>query len=280
MVACCSNGGNLDGGMKFSMDNAFSSRVSNRRRSGPALPPSQWLRDVIDSALDEAAWDRELDPTPGAISSWSGIEGDLTTYIGPFVQATGANQPVSSATSFVSVDGTGREGATFDGVNDRMTLGTLPAHLPTGANPGQVWFIVEQAALVADTATRTLFAYGGTTSGTYRALERRVVDGVNRLVLTDGAADLVDDQVDFSGVHFIRAWFSGTEWGFDLNGEPAQSGLMVPATGTTIARLGIDTAQAGATWHGQIAQFAFLAGDVSLEDGDAFTDIARYYYRP
>lgn len=264
--------------MKLAIDNTFPARSVVRRRVAPALPASQWLRDVMNASKQEGGWDQEYQSLVGAVSSWPGLKGDLTTEFGPFVQATAANQPVGSASSFTSVDGTAREGITFDGANDCMTLGTLPACLPSGANPGSLWFIVSQDALASDATTRTLFAYGGTTAGTYRAIERRVVDGVNRLAITDGTTSLVDDMVDFSGVHFMRVWFDGTTFGYDLNGDPAGSAALVPATGTTIACLGINTAQNGGTWHGKIAQFALLAGDPTATASP--NGAARYYYRP
>ena len=263
--------------MKFAADGTHAGRSSYRRKSNPSQPPSKWLRDIVNASADEAAWDQDYQSLVGAVSSWTGLKGDLVTDVGPFVQATAGSQPVGSTTSFVNDQGTALEGVTFDGADDFMTLGTLPACLPTGAGAGSLWFIFSQDATADDDTTRTLFAYGGTAAGTYRAIERRVIDGINRLVITDGTTDLINTEVDFSGIHFVRAWFDGTTMGYDLNGDPAGSVALVPATGSTIACLGIDTAQTGGTWNGQIAQFALLAGDPTATAN--MNIISRYYYR-
>lgn len=263
--------------MKLAVDNTLSARSILRRKAPLALPPTQWFRDRMSTTVAEGGWDQEYGVLVGAVSSWEGLKGDLSTTFGPFVQATGSKQPIGSATSFIAVDGSAWEGITFDGVDDCMTLSSLPACLPTGADPGTLWFVVSQDATADDETTRTLFAYGGTTAGTYRAVERRVVDGVNRLAITDGTTSLVDTAVDFSGVHFFRVWFDGTLFGFDLNGTPAASAELVPSTGTTIACVGVNTAEDGGTWKGQIAQFALMSGDPTLPN--SLTTICRYYYR-
>lgn len=196
-----------------------------------------WSADRNDSILRTGG-------TP--IVTWS----DVTRNRYAATQGTSDNRPTYAPTSFNNCPA-----ITFDGSNDELTLGSTP--FPTGANPVEVWAVVEQSALAADSTTRMLFSYGGTGNANRRALLRRVSGGVNRFgadtgdnssaIATDNAA------VDFSGRHCVRAIFGATATSVSVNGGALSTTNVVPATGTTRTRIGANTANTAAVfWNGRI----------------------------
>ena len=264
--------------MKFAIDGSMAAKAVLRRKSTLGFPDSQWFYDSAPAG--QGAWRCDL-MVDGSITNWSGgYPGNVSAY-GPLTQATAGSRPVQSSTGFqTQQEGYANEGMTFDGTDDFMTYTGVPACLSVTTADGEVWFVVRQEALVADTTTRTLFSYGGTTAGSYRAIERRVVDGVNRLVISDGLTDLFDEWVDFSGVHFIRAWWEAGNFGYDLNGSPGASATFIGSTGTTITCLGINTAQNGGTWKGVVAQIMMSPViRTAVDVASNLSSPARYYYR-
>lgn len=178
----------------------------------------------------------------GAVSSWKDT---VAAY--DAVQA-GAGMPTYSATSF-----NGFPGITFDGTDDELTLASQP--FPSGASAAEMWAVVSQSALAADSSTRQLFGYGGTSNATRRAIVRRVSGGVNRFGADIGdnsvAQPINDAAVDFSGRHVLRVAVGATSTSVTINGGTPTSGSAVPATGTTRARIGASTANTPANfWNG------------------------------
>lgn len=195
-----------------------------------------------------AYWDAEdassLSLTGSSVNSWTDRKSGYAT-----TQATGGAKPVYSTTSF-----NGRPGLTFDGVDDTMSMTGVGA-LPVGANASEVWVLVEQTALDADTTTRGVFAYGGASASNRRSLSRVRPDTVSRARYSvgDGAVGVQVDETAtaLNGYKLIRATATGTISTISVNGGTAQSTSVVPASGNSTIRIG-SILSSGNFWQGQI----------------------------
>lgn len=166
-----------------------------------------------------------------------------------YSQATAASRPLWQT------DGT----MLLDGTADCLDLASQP--FPSGSAPCEVWAVVRQDALAADTGNRTIFAYGSGASLRIRNLRRVVVSGTNRLgiAIGDGAASQTASEttVDFSGVHVVRMAVGATQTRFWIDGVEATPLTVVPNTGSTRSRIGAaDGAAPAAFWSGKIAMIA------------------------
>lgn len=190
----------------------------------------------------------------GAVSSWK------DTVAAYDAAQSGAGKPTYSAASF-----NGFPGITFDGTDDELTLASQP--FPSGANAAEIWAVVSQSALAADTTTRQLFGYGGTSNATRRAVVRRVSGGVNRFGADIGdnsvAQPINDAAVDFSGRHVLRVAVGATSTSVAINSGTPTSGSAVPATGTTRARIGASTANTPANFWNGIVRDIIVTGPLS-----------------
>lgn len=166
-----------------------------------------------------------------AVTSWKDVVGGYDA-----VQAVSAARPIYSATSF-----NGAPGVSFDGVDDELTStdAALLAALPDGAEPGELWGVAQQNALVADSSPKILASYGGATSPTRRGLERVVATGVNRGRIVTGtgasAPTVVDTTVDLSSRHVMRGRWTATDNGVAVDNATEVTAAVVPAT--TVLRL-------------------------------------------
>ena len=160
-------------------------------------------------------------------------------------------RPIYSATGF-----NGHPCITFDGINHHLSLeNTGP--LPIGAAPCEIWALVDQTALVADTIVRCVFAYGDSANGG-RRLSRNVVTGVNRGRASTGTGaaqvNVTDTAIDLSGRHVMRARYDGTTTSIAVDAGAAVSAAAVPATLTTWCRIASnDGDPSGLRWQGSIA---------------------------
>lgn len=228
--------------------------------AGHGVAPVWTPADLGASLL--AWWDANtgVTETGGAVSAW---EDSVAAHT--LVQATEGAQPVYSATSF-----NGAPGITFDGTADYLSVEGVGA-LPTGADPCEVWVLVDQTALAADTSTRQIFRYGSSASNASRAVQRFVATGVNRAVIGtgDGASliNTTNTSVDFSGRHVIRAIYGATATSISVDGGALTTTNVVPATGTTRTRMAATTAGTAAGF-GQGVYAAVLCTS-SLTDGEA-----------
>lgn len=181
-----------------------------------------------------ALWDAEradkLTLSGANVTTWT----DIVAGYAP-TQAVTASKPTYSATGL-----NGRSVVTYDGSDDILLLASVP--FPTGANPCEMWALVNQAALVADTGTRTLATYGGVTGGTRRSLNRIVSSGVNRarVEVGNGTSGItaVDTTVDFSGIHVLRGQATGADAIMQVDGGATTSSASIPGTTTTQFTLG------------------------------------------
>lgn len=208
-----------------------------------------------------ALWDAEnsnsLTLDSGTVTTWVDTVGGIAP-----TQATAANKPAWSATSFNS-----RPGITFDGTNDVLEAGTVS--LPSGATDCELWALVSQSALAADATARTAFGYGNNNMA--RLIQRNVSGGVNRAqgVVGNGAANtsVLETTVDFSGIHVVRVRITPTTTFTSVDDSAETSGAVVPATATTRLRIGANAnATAGGFLNGTIN---FLAVTAALDSTQA-----------
>lgn len=223
---------------------ALSLSLGLQRRAGAgAFSPA----DLGASLL--AWWDAEdastLTLDTGTVTTWA----DKVAALSP-TQAVAGAKPAYSATGF-----NGRPVVTFDGVDDILSLASVGL-LPTMANACEIWALVDQTALVADTGSRTAFSYGGG-SNDRRDVRRVVNSAVNRarVMAGNGVTQVTSDNnsVDLSGRHVMRAQISTTTMTITVDATAAGSTAVVPVTGTARLALGGTSTAAPATyWQGGI----------------------------
>lgn len=173
----------------------------------------------------------------GTVTTWRDVKGGLTPVAVVAPQLVGNWLRFDGSTTLLSVSGVGG--------------------LPTGATPCEMWALTAQSALVADTSSRTLFGYGGT-STTSRRLRRAVISAANRVDIIVGDGSLsnqsIEGTVDFSGRHIVRGRVTATECSVSVDGGAFNTPVAsVPSTGTTRTRIGCDTAGSpGQFWNGDV----------------------------
>lgn len=197
--------------------------------------------DLGDDLFD--AWDAEdassFTLVGSAVSAWrSRLHGYSTA------QAVAAARPLYSTTAINA-----RPGVILDGADDELTYAGVGV-LPVGSDPCEIWALVDQAALVADTTFRVLCAYGGTASATRRTLQRATSPGNNDALITvgDGATPVTSLASGFGGRCVVRAVVSSATARIDLNGAPGTPANVVPATSNTRLRLGANNGNTAANF--------------------------------
>lgn len=192
-------------------------------------------------------WDAEEAPTitqsGGAVSSW---RDRVATY--DAAQSTGASKPSYSATSF-----NGRPGITFDGVDDELSFLSTP--FPTGANPSDIWALVDQTALAADTGNRAILSWGDGATNTNRTFLRGVSGAANRAgqQTGTGASSVINfnSSTDLSGRHVARGLVTASAQQEDVDGVAGASVGVVPGINAGRTRIGGNpNLTPGALWQG------------------------------
>lgn len=216
---------------------------------------------VLGSDLVEA-WDASrsamTDDGAGLISALVGLKS------GYILSAATTARPTYSATSF-----NGAPGLTFNGTANAMTCTTagLLAALPAAAGACELWALVSQAALVADTGARYAMGYGAAVN-TGRVIGRGVATGVNRgrVGTGDGSALQLRNEgtIDLSTRHVIRATIGATESVVYIDGVASTALSVVPSTTASRVVLGANPAVSpGNFWEGVIA-FAAITLPLSV----------------
>lgn len=212
------------------------------RNLGPSLLLGWWTADRSDLITRSGS----------QVTSWKDVVAGYDV-----VQAVSGARPLYSATSF-----NGAPGITFDGIDDELTLGSAP--FPSGSNGGEIWALVNQASLVADTGVKYIASYGTGGANNARGLSRAVVTGVNRASAEAGngsaVVSAVDASVDFSGRHVLRGVFSATAAAISVDGGSSTSAAVIPSTGTTRVRFGARTSTTPTNYFGgAMRDILFLA---------------------
>lgn len=201
-----------------------------------------------------AYWDArrsDLITIATGVSSWKDIVAGYDA-----TQATGANQPTYSATSF-----NGDAALSFDGVNHSLTSTTpaLLSALPTGSTPCELWALFSQEALVGDATGRDIVSYGS--SGSFldcRMIGRVVTGGANRArgYTGDGAAvqARTGTNVDLSSRHVMRWVVGSTSSTLTIDGISEGTLSVIPSTVAARFRIGAAPGSSSISLHqGKIA---------------------------
>lgn len=191
-----------------------------------------------------AFWDAEVASTltlsGPSVTTWT----DRKVGYAP-TQAVGGSKPLYSATSF-----NGRPGITFDGLDDYLLLAS--SSIPSGAIDLELWALLDQTSLVADTTDRYALSIGGAASVNNQVrLMRSVVSGVNRAGARAGNGTTNNGvntiAADFSGRHVIRAKFNQSGFSVAIDGSAlTTSASIIPNTTGTAIALGANLAGGGA----------------------------------
>lgn len=227
------------------------------RGNGLALDNSVWYPTDLGASLF-AFWDAErsdlVTQSGGLVSSFKDVIAGYDT-----VQATAGAQPIYSAVSF-----NGRAGITFDGLNDQLTRVPAPAAIPSGANPGELWAVASQTALVDDTTVRVVTGTGGNSALSTRRLQRSVVASVNTagMAVGTGAATVtvVNTNVELYGRHVLRGVIGATTSRVDCDGVPGEPQAVTPNSGTSRIRIGANNnGTATSFWQGAVNAILYTA---------------------
>lgn len=165
------------------------------------------------------------------VSSW---KDDIANI--DLVQATGALQPVYSATSFG-----GRPGITTDGATTFLRAAATPASFPIGAAYSEVWVCASQNRLGTSAGIENIFGYGGA-SVSARLARRTTGSNINRANCIATSVSSSNVTVDYSGRHYTRCIFSPTAVQQDVDGTSGPSAAVIPATATGNVTLGTGNA--------------------------------------
>lgn len=229
----------------------INSSANHAALRGGGVPPADTPITLLGASC--IAWwtaDAGITLSGDTVTAWvDQVAGYPTTPAGsPQFEATGFN---------------GNPCIEFNGTDNcfESTDAGLLAALPDGAEPGEIWAIFQQDALVADTGERFVVGYGATTSNG-RFLARAVTSGVNRgraRVGTGSPVLAAHLGVDLSSRHVLRGIFEADETNIsvdgNLNGTPVAA---VPATSITRLRIGATAATTAANFlNGKVREVIF-----------------------
>lgn len=198
-----------------------------------------WSPEDLGSSL-LAWWDasRGLTLVGSRVSGWADVKNGYNP-----VQAVSATRPTFSATSF-----NGAPGVFTDGVDDYLEMASQP--FPAGADPVEIWMVVQQDELVGNAGIRVAVSYGGTSSLVTRYVGRTTG---NLGIVTSGngaTAPSATPATVMSSRHLIRARFTATEIALSIDGGAEQTTPVVSTTGTTRFRIGCWSAAVSNYWKG------------------------------
>lgn len=202
---------------------------------------SPWSPKKLGSSLLGYFDAANISQAAGALTSWP----DAITGIVP-TQATGSAKPSFSPTGL-----NGGPCVTFDGVDDCLTVASVP--YPSGAVPCELWVLADQQALVADATARYAFSYGDAVT-TGRWVGRTVASGNNLATCRhgNGATSVIlnaSSAIPLDGRHVICAGIAATSCSIAVDGGAPTSAALVPATATARTRLGAHSQSSAASFH-------------------------------
>lgn len=228
----------------------------------PVLSGGGWTPAQLGTSL-LGAWDAErsdlITLVGSVVSSWRDVVAGYDA-----AQATGVARPAYSATSF-----NGRPGLTFDGADDELTYAGVGA-FPVGSAGGEIWALLDQTALPADTANRRILSYGGGLNNNSRQLIRTVSLGVNRALGSTGygtsATNTQNNLVDFSGRRVARLIVGSAQTKINVDGQEDPSpSTVTPNTSNTRTRIGANTAATASLFLQGVVNFAAITGPLTDE---------------
>ena len=236
-----------------------------------AAPAELVLPSAVVSCRHWWSAEAGITETAGAVSSWADVIGSLAA-----VQATGASQPIFSATGFNGTE----PGVTADGVDDFLeSVGT--GSLPSGDADSVIMVRLVDTASQADAdLARGILGWGGSTAGSSRDVRRAAVSGVSRARAFAGTTGAVTETAtSLLGKHYVTARKAGTTLAVGVDGgAEATAVIAAQTTGTTLAR--IFAAASGATdtgFKGSVSDIGIFAA-ASLTGGD-LTNMNAFFGR-
>ena len=245
--------------------------IDRARRRLPVSPPEAWTPFHLGDAL-LGYWDAEdsasITLSGSNVTAWADRKGGYTP-----TQATVANQPTWSATAM-----NGRPGLVFDGVDDFLELTPAPASFPIGANPSEIWVLVNQAAPGTSAGLKTAIGYGSTSAA--RQIARVDASGTSRAraVIGYGAnsANAIDTIVDFTGNHFARAIYGPTSTSISADGASAISVIVTPNTTGIRLRIGAGAGDVIASyWSGSI-NCILITSSIGIDQSNQIMNYMKY----
>lgn len=252
-----------------------SGRIDKRRLNGVkavlAFDPEAQGYDPVTAlgAKLIAYWDANRGDTLTVVSS-DGDDNAVTAWADIVAGYSAIPADVASRPAYLPTGLSGAPCLNFDTTQYlTCTDAGLLAALPDGAEPSEMWVVLSQDALPADTTERYAVAYGGSSITTGRGISRIVTTGVNRTRSRTGtgaaATNISDTAVDFSGVHVIRQIVGATSSSLEIDGGTASSAAAVPSTTNSRLRIGsISASGVSNNWNGKIA--AVLVTTALTED--------------
>lgn len=231
--------------------------------------PLTWSPWLLGSSL-LAWWDADNDglitQVAGAVSSWTDAVGGQA-----LTQGTGSAQPTYSATSF-----NGRSGVTFDGSTDYLEKTTGLSWLPSGANPSEDWYLVDEVALASDTTSRDFGSWGTAANDSRRAnglgattlWTARATTGTGA-----GTGSNTQSATNAFGRHVLRYAVTGTTQFVEVDGVSSTPTAMVP--GTVVARLRMGSAASSAA--SAFGSFVIAARIITTTLTSTQADLLRAY---
>lgn len=204
----------------------------------PTWKPSDLGTDLL------AFWDAEvaasLTLAGSLVNGWADQVGGYS-----LAQTIGSLKPIYSATSL-----NGRPGVAFDGTDDYLLYGALPASFPVAAIGSEIWGLTSQDFPGTQAGNQTVCSYGDLAGLNCRRLYRSNVANVNRGTV-NATVNAVDTLVDFSGIHVARGTFAATTVGIAMDGNVATTAAGIPATAAVGGvALGALTSGANRFWKG------------------------------
>lgn len=159
------------------------------------------------------------------------------------------------ATSF-----NGAPGWTFDGVDDYMNLESQP--FPSGAAPVEIFAVFQQNAV--DTASRSLFGYGGSAGSSGRSLQRISGNKMRANVGTGGGTAAAEDATNLvTSRHVVHGIWTETDVSISVDGNAYVTTAAVPATDTLRVRIGSSLANTPAGFFSGVVSDVSICGPLS-----------------
>lgn len=206
----------------------------------------------------------------GAVETYRNVIGSAL-----LIQTTGSRRPVWNGDAF----GSGRPGLVFDGMDDRLERPAVPP-FASGADPGEIWAVVRQDALVADTGTRIAVSAGSSASN-QRAAARIVASGANRAqaIGRDGTSQQFaqDTTVAFGARHVLRCVFDTTSVSLEIDGVVTTTVTSALGTGTGRSALGCNAGTTPANfWNGAIGDVVPVNGRLPPDEAKRMRDYLNW----
>ena len=229
-------------------------------RGGRRVPTWQRVATLLGAKLlghfsGEAA--QTLTLAGASVTSWTCLVSGLVVSPGD-----AGTRPIYDAAS---------KALTFDGTDDFLAANSNPYF--ADAAEGEVFLVVNQSALPADTTARAALYLGSAASlDISRAVDRFVSGAANRVRartgITGSSASVVNDLGDLSGKRRIGVRWSNTTTYASMDNNTEASVAAIPTTATTRTVIGAYTDATSGFWSGQVHE-VIITAPLTTQERDA-----------